>query len=155
MKRYMKKIATGLLAVTIFSALAGYAAASTADINFSQYCGSSSFTKLSDVGLKEDKTPLYLYITSSPVSQHRVCALGCATNSTSQTENLTQMCNGVDTDYVTCYRGTKYSIHSTIKEEGYGYATLSIAPMGVSGTVGGKWSPDSKGDYTHAKDVYT
>ena len=145
MKRYMKKIATGLLAITVFSALAGYAAASAA----------SSLTKIDNIGLKEDRTPVYLYITSSPVSQHHVRALGCATNNTSQTTNQTQLCDGTFVDYVNCYRGTKYSIHSAIKERGYGYATVAIAPMGVSGTVAGKWSPDSKGDYTHAADVYT
>lgn len=154
MKRYMRKIAVALLAVMLFSALAGYASASWANISFNQYISGSSYTKLTDVGSKSDTSALYLYIGSGPNQQHRVRALGCATTNNSQTENLTVFANGDDADYVLCFKGTKYSIHSEIKENGYDFATLSIWQLGASGNVSGQWSPDSIGEYVDADMSY-
>lgn len=154
MKRYMRKIAIALLAVMMFSSLAGYASASWANIDIDQNFTGNEYTKLNETGSKGDTTPVYLKLETGPNSTHRVQALGCASNNNSQTANQTQLENGTFVNYVTCFRGTQYSIHSAIKERGYSYATLSICPMGGSGWITGEWSPDSRYTYTHAAMTY-
>lgn len=98
---------------------------------------------------KTDTTPVYLYITSSTSDKVWVSTVGC-TESLDNFVNLTCV-NGAIKNHVTCYVGTKYSVHSFIYEYGYSYASLEFESADDSIVyLAGVWSPDSVGTYTYA-----
>ena len=143
MKRYMKKIATGLLAVTVFSALAGYAyAANTTFNSFSVTTMPGSYYSVDSARAKSNSSAAVIKInTSSPGSTENVRVMGCdrlgvnAVNST--------MYNSQVVDHVVCGENTYYGIRNTVREKGKYYAYLSVSPTSGSGVVSGDWAPDS------------
>lgn len=151
MKHYTKKFTTILLAVTLFSALFVTANASTAKIKSEQFCSGNTFTTMGDVGVKLDTTPLYVHVTIGVAQRYRIRALGCpASNSTNNAVNKTYA-NGERVDYVSCYKGTKYSVRSMIYEDGYNSAALAVNPLGAGSQVTVEWAPDSTATYTVAE----
>lgn len=95
---------------------------------------------------KQDDSPLYLWITSLTSSYVRVKALG--TDSASATSVNTTNCTCSTTSspylYVTCYWDVDYSVHSTVYEDHFTYATYGfVNPFNDSLTLAAWWSPDS------------
>lgn len=150
------KIRKGIVSLALATAMAlsvnGMAfAANTGDQEFDFSVNAVNYNKTTEKRNKDNKTPVYLYITDlADNSSVYVRAMGVAgSTSKNLTENGT---SGDLTDHVTCKMGTTYSIHSQIKEQGYGYAKLAFKSKNLTfpENVKGKWSPDSTRTYTHA-----
>lgn len=148
MKRHFKKIAVVLLAIMVFTSMAGYVyAASTTfiDFNTNVYIGSYSSVTASPK-LKMDASPLYIRIDeNAPANSYYVRALACG-SSTLNAVNCT-MYNKKLVDHVIVDSGTQYSIDSVTYENGSGYAVLSLMTYGSPGTVTGQWAPDTAQDF--------
>lgn len=109
---------------------------------------------------KDDYSSMYLKITESVFYNVLVQARGIGLNEYElngatelNTSNQTLNSSLYGVTYVTCSRGINYSIHNTIKESGYGYATFAFrSPSNGGGRerLSGVWSPDSVGSYTDA-----
>ena len=95
---------------------------------------------------KTDTSPIYLLIESSTYYTTRVKALGTSAISATSANsyNCTCVASGTRVSYVSCNRGTDYSVHSYVKEDGYNRATLSFMnPYTGTQVLSGEWSLDS------------
>ena len=155
MKKNRKRIAAVGVAAVLFSALTMTAHAGTAVITSTKACSTDSYTTFNEVGSKNNNSPLYVYIYSSPSYTHRVRALGCATsNNAYQSVNKTYA-NGQRVNYVTCNKGTKYRVQSMIYEDGYDHAAIAINPLSYASSVTVKWSPDTNSSTTSSYPIAT
>lgn len=146
MKRSFRKIAVALLAVMVFSALAGYVYAANATFQeFSVTTQAGTYGAAANPRQKQAYSAMALYINSSSVgSVHNVRVMGSG-NSALNAVNCT-VYNNRPADHVVCGESTYYSLKNTVKEDGYGYAFPSIMHSSY-GTVSGKWAPDSGQSY--------
>lgn len=134
-----------LLSLTVFSV----AAANTTDIAINNFSiPSSQWYYLLSAREKLDASPLYLYYRSGTYSSVRVKAYGKTTYSASG--NNCTFYNGNIVSYVTCIRGTKYSVGSLVYENGYPWGTLGFWSQ-YAATINGEWSVDSANRYTVAR----
>lgn len=142
MKKCFKKIAVMVLAVMIFSALASYVSASAELVDVSKFTTGLTYNQLADPRWKQNATDVVVELHNSGFAgEYRIRAMGCS-SSGADAVNYTYY-NYQRVDYVTCNRGTIYSIDTTIYENDCDYAMLSVYPIGGSGTTTGQWSPDS------------
>ena len=149
MKHSIRKIAIALLAVMIFSALAGYAyAANVSSTTFQGFTVTSqggSYSAAANAREKTNSSAMVILIdTSSVGSIHNVRAMG-SYGTLVNAENCTKY-NNAPADHVVCGEGTYYGIKNTIREHGYTYAFPSIM-HNAYGTASGKWAPDSSQSY--------
>ncbi len=148
MKRYMKKIAVCLLAVTIFTALAGYANANNYEqVSFSKHISAVGYTRLGEHRVKSDESPSFLEIKSNGiVSSYRVQVMGC--NAAGANSINCTYKNGVPKTYVICYPNIGYSIQSVVYERS-GFVYLNaIGGNGVGANASGYWSADTVQSFT-------
>lgn len=129
-------------------------AANTSDEPFGFYISASGYTRMqnSAARAKTDTSALYVYFDKSTVYKVRIQALGATSQYASYDDwgNYTRA-NGVNVDYVTCSRKVDYSIHSMIKEYGYGWAKLAFKTQYSSTEyISGEWSPDTMNVHTDA-----
>ena len=151
MKTKSRIFATLLVVLTLVSAVSIPAlAANTQDETFSNYeiYIDGNFLPPRE---KEDASPHYLYITGGNMDVVYVFSHGLETYSNWGDNNLTKA-NGQFVDFVTCRKGTRYSISNGVYEAGCPWAALGIlrADSWWGGVIDGKWSPDSTGRYTYA-----
>lgn len=101
---------------------------------------------------KDDATPHYLYVTDGNISTMRVMSTGSETYVDYNYGENTTTSNGRVVNNVVCQRGTRYSIHNIVYEEGYPWASLHISRFNdwAGGVITGVWSPDSRYTYTSA-----
>lgn len=151
MKKSRRLLALVLTVITLMSVMAITAfAANTSDKSFSLTVSGSSYQPVTRQK-KEDTSTVYLFMNDSTTYTHCfVQACGSSTY-TSSLLNKT-IVNSERANYVVCRREVKYNIHTDIYEDGYTYAALRFKQLNsnYSGTVAGKWSPDSVGSYTPA-----
>ncbi len=144
MKRHLKKIAVVLLAIMVFTSMAGYVyAANTTFRDFSQYIYIGSYSSITaSPQLKTDASPLYIRLDeNAPANSYFVRALACG-RSTLNAVNCT-IYNKELVDHVIIDSGKHYSIDSVTYENGPGCAVLSLMTYGSPGTVTGQWAPDT------------
>ena len=142
MKRFVKKFAVVALAVLVFSMLAGYAYATTSFASISMYTAGGSYATVSKSIEKDDATPSVVLLNNSGfASQYRVRILGCEKGG-SNPVNYTYY-NDSPANYVVCNTGKTYGVDNWVFENEFGYASLSVMPLGGNGTTTGQWSPDS------------
>ena len=152
----MKKIFAIMLSVMILasSSILPVFAANTTDTYITNLSISGGGEKVySGSRAKEDDSAMYIYIYSSTYYTTRVKALG--TNSTTATSsnsyNCTCTASGTRVSYVSCNRGTDYSVHSFVYEDGYDYATFSFMnPYTGTQVLSAEWSPDSWNSHVDA-----
>ncbi len=148
-----KLMALALAAVMCSSIYAGgvTAMANTNDRTINFDVNATNFSATTGAAQKDNKTAVYLYLTElEHNSKMQVRAIGVAgKNYANLTENGT---TGNLCSYVTCAQGSQYSVHSQIKEQGYGYAKLAFRSLNKvqKERAVGKWSPDSTRTYNHA-----
>lgn len=145
MQCHIKKIAVVLLAVMLFSIMAGYAyAGNTMYNNFNKPLYPNSYASLDVPDYKLDATAMCLQIdTSSVGGTYCVRAMGCQDEDTVVgAENCTLYNNQV-VDHVVCSKGTYYSIDNVLYENNYVYCTIFAMQTGGYGSATGQWSPDT------------
>lgn len=147
MKCFVRKIAVALLAVMIFSALAGYTyAANTTFNDFTVTGHAGSYISADSPSKKTDSSAMVIYINSSSIgSSYNVRVMGSG-SSILNAENCT-VYNSIPADHVVCGKNTYYGIKNTVIEDGYKYASPSLMQGTAYGTVSGKWAPDSAQSY--------
>lgn len=148
MKRSIRKTAIALLAIMLFSALAGYTyAANTTFQSFSITSQAGSYSAADDASKKTDSSAMVIYINSSSIgSSHNVRVMGSGSSGVNA-DNCT-VYNSSPADHVVCGENTYYGIKNTVREDGYSYAYPSLMHGSAYGTVSGKWAPDSAQSYT-------
>lgn len=144
-------LALALCLVTLVSVMSVTAfAANTSDKSFSLTVTGSTYQPVVRQK-KEDTSTVYLYMNDSTTFTH--CFVqACGSSTTSSTLINKTIVNSERANYVVCRREVKYNIHTDIYEDGYTYAAVRFKQLNsnYSGTVAGKWSPDSAGSYTPA-----
>ena len=152
-KKMMKKriCALAMTALMICSMCGSVMAGNTTDRKINFDINAKDFKKTTGDAAKQDKTAVYLHITSlANNTSAYVKAIGVkGSDQMNLTENGT---TGKRTDYVTCKEGVQYSVHSQIYEKGYRTAKVAFKSKNLinSERVKGVWSPDSTRQYTHA-----
>ena len=125
------------------------------DYYFSNFTiNASSYKVLNEAAAKGNTTPMYLYITSASHQSIIVMALGCGVNvpSVNNTTNCTCDGDGYQTSYVTCNRYIDYSVHSSVWEDGYPFASFGFTNnLNAQKSITGEWSADTI--YSHV-DAY-
>ena len=135
-----------LIAVLVASMVAPAFASNHKSIISDFHIEKASFTNYPEIRTKDDKSPVYLYITDS--QSHSVYARTMACSETHIIKNCTTNKAGSYVDCVKTDEGIEYGIHSRIKEDNYNYATLSFMTRYYFGTsIYGKWSPNSHKEY--------
>jgi len=153
MSKGKRLLAVVLAVAAIISVMAVTAFANNQDAEFTRFTlNSREWYYLLDAREKEDSSPVYLNLENSSVSSVRVRAYGRPVHDYvgGNSVNLT-FYDGAVRSYVTCVRGTKYSISSLIYERGYPWATLGFWSTTNGAWVTGEWSADSVGSYTVAR----
>lgn len=154
MKTFRRTLVTFLLLIMAISMFAIQAfAANTTDIDFidfTAYTRSDFFNNLNG-RTKTDTSPVYVHISKSTYAFTRVCAFGMIdAEGIYGCYNRTYY-NGETVPFVRCYRGTGYSVRSTIKEGNFPYASLGFQSAGATDDViSGWWSADSSKSHTIA-----
>lgn len=142
MKRYMRKIAVALLAITLFSALATNAYASITQTEYSVQTSIDSYKTIDSRRQKQDATPLYLEIEENYMTpSYYARAMGCTYSGTTGT-NLTYY-NGALVDHVRCTKDAMWAIQSLIYEREYGWCYIDLKANGLASTTTGHWAPDT------------
>ena len=102
---------------------------------------------------KEDTSSVYAKVTMLTLNDRVKAQVVGATEYSGSYRNCT-LSNNADTEYVTLYPSTNYSIRNMVKERGNSWAKLGFKSVGISFTqnegVEGWWSVDSSGSYTVA-----
>ncbi|MBQ7064229.1 MAG: hypothetical protein IJM90_05020 [Firmicutes bacterium] len=153
-----KKVLSLVLALITLISVWGFStsanAANTTDTAITQF-GASFFyyTYHTPARLKQDWSPVYVYITDG--KRDRVYVRAYGTNnisaSTKVNETVDPDISSYPVDHVTCYRGIEHSVHSYIYEDDYDFALLGFRCPNVLGDeISGWWSPDSALTHTDA-----
>lgn len=150
MKKRLSKITVLILILAIVLSIGSMSAfASFQDSDITNFLCSFFYYIAINARVKDGSTPVYLYYTIADRDSVRVRAEGGASEN-GTFENCTRS-NGAAASYVTCYKGTQYSIHNLINESNYTWARLSFSCANVLGNhITGVWSPDSSQQYTSA-----
>jgi len=160
MKKFLKKLAVGILTMSIIiGMMIPVFAANTGDTIITDFevPVNTVFTVFHSPREKQNSTPLYIELTSTLHGNVKTQARGMTytawmsgqTPSTLNTANKTADGDGYGVTYVTLTPGIDYSVRSFIYEDGYAYATWGFKAYydSQSEKVSGWWSPDSS--YTH------
>ena len=110
------------------------------------------FKYLSASRAKTNSSAVYFRMTGSNSSSYvNVKVLGTNVNPVTSWSQLTNCTvkNGVAKNYAKCNKGTKYSLHSTVYEDGFSRVTLAMRTPS-NDTISGVWSADSSGTYNEA-----
>ena len=153
MRKITKMILTAIVAVSLVLPMSMIAAASTQNTTFRVVTVKSYFDTYILLRDKEDASACYLRIDTYTANSNYVQVRACGMNAGSTTPvNRTCLANGTSVGCVVCRVGERYSVHSTIYENGHPSATLQFRANDNVGTgyVSGVWSADSQGHYTDA-----
>ncbi|MGN1191340.1 MAG: hypothetical protein ACI4S0_01600 [Dorea sp.] len=150
----LKKRIFGLLLALVMAmpATVPAFAANTSDKQYDFDVNALNFNVKTGARTKENSTPVYCYVTN--IENHnavKVRALGYVNSSTYDNKTLNGTTNTI-VSYVKCSQGVKYSVHTSINEDGYPKAQLAFNSYNIinSERIKGVWSPDSAGTYTDA-----
>lgn len=154
MTKTKKKIASILVAATMLCPMcvASVSAANTTDVAWSMTSSAVDFKYLSASRAKTNSSAVYFRMTGSNSSSYvNVKVLGTNVNPVTSWSQLTNCTvkNGVAKNYAKCNKGTKYSLHSTVYEDGFSRVTLAMRTPS-NDTISGIWSADSSGTYNEA-----
>lgn len=153
MKSMKSVFAMALIVASLFAVIIVPAYASSKDSLIQDFHIKKGFTNYTEIRSKDDTSACYLRVKKS--NGHSVYARAMACGKERIVENHTVDRNGKAADYVSCPEGGKYSIHSRIKENGYGYATLAFKTDYFWGTsIRGEWSPDSRYQHEEPNVIY-
>lgn len=151
MMKCKRILALALCLVTLVSVMSVTAfAANTSDTKFTNFkLNSNEWFYLITPREKTNDSKVYLYYTTGTYNAVRAKVYGKTTYSSTTNNNCTYY-DGSVVSYVTCVKGTKYSIGNLVYERDYPWATLGFWSQ-YTDTISGVWSPDSAGTYTIAR----
>ena len=136
----MKKLIASMLSAVmlIMSINCTAFARSHQDSYFDFYVG-PGIENHSDFRLKEDDSPVYVYLFNWGPAYVDFCVI-----------NTAFVIQNSGTGIARIYAGTKRLIHTHVYENGYSYCALGSSDNDCSGYAVGAWSPDSVGSYPFA-----